>query len=76
MLSLSPAAVFDEDCRGAARLSVPEPTAVWLRCEDVRGGGMGAPAASGAAGDEFVDGGRGWTRGVFSIELLEAGVEW
>jgi hypothetical protein len=81
MLSLSPAPVYDGDCRGAAGLLAPEPAADWLRCEDVRGGGMGplgarVPADAAKAGDGFVDGGRVWTRGVLSIELLAMAEEW
>jgi hypothetical protein len=79
VLSFSP--VYAEGCREAAGLLVMEPAAAWLRCEDVRGGGMGAPAARGPAdavmaGDECVDGGSCWARGVLSVELLETAGEW
>ena len=52
-----------------------------VRCDDVRGGGIGPPLAmevevAGTTGDEWVEGGRGCARGVFMAEFVATAGEW
>ena len=79
---LSPLVLYDAACaaREVDGELVPEVVAaVWLRCDEVRGGGMGAPGmeTAGAAmtGDAFVVE-RFCARGVFRVEVLDAAGEW
>lgn len=50
------------------------------RVDEVLGGGMGPPPMGVAvlfmAGEFWVDGGRGWARGVVSVELCDTAGEW
>ena len=51
----------------------------WLRCEEVRGGGMGpveVMAGDAMAGEACVEGGSGWVCGVFRAELFDNAGEW
>jgi hypothetical protein len=49
-----------------------------VRCDDVRGGGIGPleVAVLFMAGEFCVEGGSGWARGVVSVELLDTAGEW
>jgi len=49
------------------------------RCEELRGGGIGAPVVVGVeceAGEFCVDGGSGWARGEVTAELCDTAGEW
>jgi hypothetical protein len=67
-----------------ASLSLEVAAEGWLRCDDVRGGGIGAalvepkPAEAGVltTGDVWVDGGRACPRGEFTFDGFDAAGDW